>query len=740
MRRLPASLSQQRWRAYSATRVSMVTSSLVEGRMIGVSSINSVSAMKTFAKSILAIAAAALAFASCQKVETSDSTISTKTVGFVANSIDTKTAFGTPDGSNYPVLWTENDSQVSVILNSATSGAAADLNVASDYKSATFQFEIPEPKEGQTPPESYTFKVVSPAKALVGNSATKGMNLNVPVSQTPTAASVDEAAQILYATTDTYTELPEEPIELSFNHFTAYGKISIKNLDAAAKISGIEMIAESNWAGKYYYNTTDGTMQENSASNSITINTTSADNNWFACAPVDLGGKKITINVNTDKGVYSKVITIPAGKKFESGVIAKFGVDFSGIAPQADDIYTLVTDYSELTVDSKVIIAAATANKALGTQGNNNCTAVEITKTDNTIVNPASAVRVFTLSAGNEENTLAFKDAAGYIYAASSSSNYLRTETNLSGNSSWSLVLNDGIATLKAMGSSTRNWLRYNSTSTCFSCYASGQGDVCLYKLDGSGTTTTIVTEPDPEPQYIFDNLEDLCAADLVSGTEVTVTLFDEPITRFYQSTSNPGQNNGVYLMVGTQEIEIYKSGVPSNWEVGGTLSGTVTCPWEEYNGIWELCPSGWNVFTYKAPATGDEKTVTFGPDWNTLFGTSYEGSVTGIVANEFTLTGTVDGVTFTANNGTSRNGYVKTSDFRFYNGYTLTFTAPTGKKIINISAGKGGKTISGLAPDSGTISIESDGSAMEWSGEAASVTFTASATAGFASANVTYR
>lgn len=94
------------------------------------------------------------------------------------------------------------------------------------------------------------------------------------------------------------------------------------------------------------------------------------------------------------------------------------------------------------------------------------------------------------------------------------------------------------------------------------------------------------------------------------SGDSVTVTLTNEPIIKFYESTSNPEKNNGIYLMAGEKEVEIYCQNVPESWIIGGTVSGTLTdCTWKIYDGTWELCPDSWDELTYTDPT---QKTVTF--------------------------------------------------------------------------------------------------------------------------------
>lgn len=84
------------------------------------------------------------------------------------------------------------------------------------------------------------------------------------------------------------------------------------------------------------------------------------------------------------------------------------------------------------------------------------------------------------------------------------------------------------------------------------------------------------------------------------TATKVTVTLKDEEITKFYKSGT---YTNGVYFMVGTQEVQIYCRNTPSEWKVGGTISGTLkNCDWKLYNSTWELCPADYSELTYKEP------------------------------------------------------------------------------------------------------------------------------------------
>ncbi len=154
--------------------------------------------------------------------------------------------------------------------------------------------------------------------------------------------------------------------------------------------------------------------------------------------------------------------------------------------------YTLVTDIATLAVGDKIVIAAAGYNFALSTtQNGNNRSQAAITKNSDNTITIGEDTQILTLQAGAVADTWAFYTGSGYLYAASSGSNYLRTETSLSNNSSFLVTIEaDGTATAIAQGSYTRNNLMYNSMSSIFSCYKSGQKPISLYKFVAGGKAT----------------------------------------------------------------------------------------------------------------------------------------------------------------------------------------------------------------------------------------------------------
>ena len=147
---------------------------------------------------------------------------------------------------------------------------------------------------------------------------------------------------------------------------------------------------------------------------------------------------------------------------------------------------TLVTDASTLAIGDQIVIVASDYNYALSTtQNGNNRGQAAVTKDGNNITYGAD-VQIITLEDGSVDGTFAFNVGTGYLYAASSGSNYLRTNANLDNNGSWTVSVTDGIASIIAQGSNTRNMMQYNQTSSIFSCYASDkpQKDISIYKIN----------------------------------------------------------------------------------------------------------------------------------------------------------------------------------------------------------------------------------------------------------------
>ena len=162
------------------------------------------------------------------------------------------------------------------------------------------------------------------------------------------------------------------------------------------------------------------------------------------------------------------------------------------------DYYELIKSTDDLTDGASYLIGnvAGTAFMSTTQRDNNRGKQDPDTAASNDVVEYTEGFEVLTL--GGEEGAWTLyatnpegnaSGATGYLYAASSSSNYLRTQAQNNANGEWSIAIDsDGSATILAQGSNTRNKMRYNSGNNppIFSCYASDSstGSVpALWKL-----------------------------------------------------------------------------------------------------------------------------------------------------------------------------------------------------------------------------------------------------------------
>ena len=144
--------------------------------------------------------------------------------------------------------------------------------------------------------------------------------------------------------------------------------------------------------------------------------------------------------------------------------------------------FVKVTNLASLDDGDAIIFVNEDAAKAMSTtQNNNNRAATDVTIADDVINAPGADVQKVVLVKENN-NFYFYTGTAGYLYAASSGSNFLRTTDAPDANAKAAVSFDEGNATIEFQGENTRNLLQYNSSSSLFSCYASGQNDVQIYK------------------------------------------------------------------------------------------------------------------------------------------------------------------------------------------------------------------------------------------------------------------
>ena len=341
----------------------------------------------------------------------------------------------------------------------------------------------------------------------------------LPTTQQPTVASFDGAADIMIAKPVTLDEEREQLNNLEFARLGAIVKIVLKgkdedNIDKLADqhVSSLTMTATTNLTGKVYLDVINqelGTLYSNQAK-SVTANYTPATTyaidgtnatyvvvypqTLAAGADSKLSFEAVTEGYNIKKEIPITADKFPNGIILESGKVTTLNVSLDATNLEeietiewVNNAYNLVPNITGLEVGDKVVIAANGYDMALSTtQNSNNRAATAITKNENKTIEIDSNVEVLTVEAGNIEGTFAFKTSDNkYLYAAATGSNYLRSEANLSNNSSFLVTITDGVASAVAQGTNTNNKLFYNNSSKIFSCYANAQQAISIYKLVG---------------------------------------------------------------------------------------------------------------------------------------------------------------------------------------------------------------------------------------------------------------
>ncbi len=158
-------------------------------------------------------------------------------------------------------------------------------------------------------------------------------------------------------------------------------------------------------------------------------------------------------------------------------------------ARATNDKWVLVTDVTNLKTDgTKYLIASAEAMTngkyyAMAEQKTNNRAAVEVMHSEG-VIRGSSVLAAFVLEDAGD-NMFAIKTSNGYLYAASSSKNYLLSQTENNDNGKWTITIEEGVASIVATNSSNRNVMQFNyaSNNQIFSCYSSAsQKPLALYE------------------------------------------------------------------------------------------------------------------------------------------------------------------------------------------------------------------------------------------------------------------
>ena len=498
------------------------------------------------------LAAAALAFAACAKEIDKQETMPTVTreaTITLGKAGETKTVVVEgQDAASYK--WNDNDAQYLHVFENGVEGTVTQFTLNSEKTVATIKVSF----EGT--PEAPISYVAKYAKEIAASSK----NPRVLATQNPLTNSFDPAADILVSkATDDVTNLSEPLTELTFTmgRVVTVNRMTLTGLEAGEVVSSVEFELGKNIIGYIKYTDEEG-YSCTSDGKKLTLNYSSSTGVvpangefpvYFTCAPVE-GAGIVSVIVNTDKHVYTKSNTLDPnpfdGKTitFAIGTMKRFKMAMSGFGEEISNAvdYTLVTSAAGLPDYGDIIIVNGT-NAMAEDKGNNRGVATVpaanagVISLDNT-----STAHVFTLVSTASGYLISDKADDKYLYAASTSNNYLKSKETIGDDCYWNLAYTDGTLSISSISNTERGLLRYNpntSGTPLFSCYGSGQQAVSIYlNLDSVkefvATPTIVAAANGTSIEVVWE--------DVANATSYLVTCTGQE-----SQTINPGVKSAVF-------------------------------------------------------------------------------------------------------------------------------------------------------------------------------------------------
>lgn len=257
--------------------------------------------------------------------------------------------------------------------------------------------------------------------------------------------------------------------------------------------------------------------------------------------------------------------------------IAYVGTDHSEIAtatytinkadvPYAKNIgsnyFVMARSLDDLETGDKVLIASNVAHKAVYKQNNNNRSAYDFPYTPYQYGNFARLSdddlnyleQFIVVREGNYFYFYATSEAyKGYIYAASSNSNQLKTKDTRDDNAKAAITIDDvtGDATIKFQGTNSRNTLRYNpnGNNPIFSCYAETSTTGSLPQIYVEVEDQTIEGTPEMV-SMVVDAPDGSSWMTWVAPYDMALPMTDDSGLEAYIVTLNAAQNDATFVRV----------------------------------------------------------------------------------------------------------------------------------------------------------------------------------------------
>lgn len=194
--------------------------------------------------------------------------------------------------------------------------------------------------------DNYIYTAVYPSIGCGSADTPTDIVLTLPENQTPATDNYDTNADLMVSKAVVTTQ-QKTPVSFSFDRIAAIAKMTITGIPAGEKINEIKITAPNHYlSGTVHMNAIEGSIYVDNpdlqlgSKHSLNIQmqgceATGNDVVWFTTLPADLSnGGKMTINVATDKGQYSKTLETEGKElKFVSGDLTKFTVALEASEP-----------------------------------------------------------------------------------------------------------------------------------------------------------------------------------------------------------------------------------------------------------------------------------------------------------------------------------------------------------------------------------------------------------------------
>ena len=316
----------------------------------------------------------------------------------------------------------------------------------------------------------------------------------------------------------------------------------------------------------------------------------------------------------------------------------------------SSDKYELVTSASSLAAGDKLLIVGVESGTYYALKpyvSGNNCGR-------NAVSAPVSNVITTTvadLTLGGSAGAWTLFDGTYYLYAAggTTNNNYLKGAANANNaNAKWTISFSGNNATIKTTDSIVvRHTIMHNTNNDVFSCYASGQSAVSIYKQQaGSSTVTYYTTSPVVAAKYDIIVDDTLSHGMIWFGDYEDSGEFEAGTTLTLDNEADSGYQFDGYVLTNADTDE----DVTATYISGNTL----TMPAFDVilSGSFSLIPA--NVYTVTTSSNaggsissnkdsaeaGDSVTITINPTTHYhLTSLTVDGSQVTVSGNSYTFT-----------------------------------------------------------------------------------------------------